>query len=148
MKTLWDEHARRDLLSRVDRLTPDTPPQWGRMSAGEMLAHCVEGMKMGLGELETRQRRGLLSRWPFKYVFVYWVRFPKGAPAPREVVTRGRDVDWSGSVAALRDSFERFSSRRDQREWPVHPVFGTLSGRAWGALGWRHLDHHLRQFGV
>jgi hypothetical protein len=30
----------------------------------------------------------------------------------------------------------------------VHPVFGTLSGKAWGALGWRHLDHHLRQFGV
>jgi hypothetical protein len=27
-------------------------------------------------------------------------------------------------------------------------VFGRISGRSWGALQYKHLDHHLRQFGV
>jgi hypothetical protein len=34
------------------------------------------------------------------------------------------------------------------RTWPSHPAFGSLGRRGWGVLTWRHLDHHLRQFGV
>jgi hypothetical protein len=33
-------------------------------------------------------------------------------------------------------------------EWPEHPAFGRMSRRVWGVLGYRHLDHHFRQFGV
>ena len=29
-----------------------------------------------------------------------------------------------------------------------HPFFGPLSSEEWQALQWRHLDHHLRQFGA
>ena len=28
------------------------------------------------------------------------------------------------------------------------PMFGPLSRDEWGVLGYRHLDHRLRQFGV
>lgn len=113
-----------------------------------MLAHVVRGMKMGLGELETRERRTIFRYWPLKHLFVYWVRFPRSAHAPREMVTRSTPVQWDSDLAGLRDSLERFGSLDRRGKWPVHPVFGPLSGRAWGALGWRHLDHHLRQFGV
>jgi hypothetical protein len=30
----------------------------------------------------------------------------------------------------------------------VSPLFGPLTGREWGALAYKHADHHLRQFGV
>ena len=148
MNSLWDPSARQDILSRIDRLTPETQPLWGRMTAGEMIAHLARGMKMGLGELETRQRRTVFRYWPLKHVFVYWVRFPRSAPAPREMVTREKPVTWDADLADLRDSFDRFATRDRRGPWPVHPIFGRLSGKAWGALGWRHLDHHLRQFGV
>lgn len=147
-KTLWDERARVELLRRVDLLTPGTPPKWGRMNAGEMLAHVVSGMRLGLGELEARPRRSLFRYWPLKYVFVYWVPFPKGAPAPREIVTRGKPSDWDANAVALRDSIRAFERLDRRSSRPAHPVFGPLSGSAWGALGWRHLDHHLRQFGL
>lgn len=32
--------------------------------------------------------------------------------------------------------------------WPPSRVFGRISGRSWGVLQHKHLDHHLRQFGV
>ena len=30
--------------------------------------------------------------------------------------------------------------------WPEHPFFGPLTRKDWGVLGYRHSDHHLRQF--
>ncbi|HKO55635.1 MAG TPA: DUF1569 domain-containing protein [Thermoanaerobaculia bacterium] len=149
MKSLWDPNARLEILRRIDRLTPETRPRWGRMNAEEMLAHITAGMRMGLGELPTRERRTIFRYWPLKHLFVYWIPFPRSAYAPREMITRGKSVTWDAAAAALRDAIARFSllTPRD-RAWPVHPIFGSLSGNAWGALGWRHLDHHLRQFGL
>jgi hypothetical protein len=149
MKSLWDPNARLEILRRIDRLTPRTEPRWGRMNAEEMLAHITAGMRMGLGELPCRERRTIFRYWPLKHLFVYWVPFPRSAYAPREIVTRGKSVTWDADSAALRESIARFELLTPRgRTWPVHPVFGPLSGSAWGALGWRHLDHHLRQFGL
>ncbi len=149
MKTLWNPDSRTALIARINRLTPEIRPLWGRMNANEMVAHVTQGMRMGLGELETKPRKTIFRYWPLKHLFVYWIPFPKSAPAPREVVTRGKELaEWNNGVAELRATFDRFAGRELNAMWPVHPVFGELSGKAWGALGWRHLDHHLRQFGV
>lgn len=148
MKSLFDPRQREAMLQRIGRLSPEISPKWGRMCAGEMLAHVVLGMRMGLGDLPTRARRGPFRHWPLKHLFVYWFPFPRGARAPREVVTRGEPFVWDRDVEILREQIEEFARRDRRGSWPVHPVFGPLSGRAWGALGWRHLDHHLRQFGV
>jgi hypothetical protein len=145
-KTLWDDRAREALIRRVERLSADTQPLWGRMNAGEMLAHVLLGMRMASGELETRPRKGPFRYWPLKHLFVYWMPFPRSAPAPREIVTRRQPVDWNANYEALRATLVTFRETAPQT-WPLHPVFGKLSAKAWGALGWRHLDHHLRQFG-
>lgn len=147
-KTLWNDAARDALIRRVEKLTPETQPQWGRMNAGEMLAHVLLGMRLAGGEFETRQRKGPFRYWPLKLLFVYWLPFPRSAPAPREVVTRGKPHDWDANLAALREKLETFPRTAPDTKWPLHPIFGKLSPRAWGALGWRHLDHHLRQFGL
>jgi hypothetical protein len=147
-KSLWDERARAELLRRVERLDPETPARWGRMNAGEMLAHVVAGLRLSLGEIETRPRRSVFRHWPLKHLFIYWVPFPRSAPAPREIVTRGKHPQWDANLAALHHSIDRLVTRNRHDPWPDHPVFGQLSPRAWGALGWRHMDHHLRQFGL
>ncbi len=43
---------------------------------------------------------------------------------------------------------DRCGQQDAQGDWPKHPLFGPLSGEEWGALSWKHLDYHLRQFGV
>ena len=149
MKTLWHEPSRIELLHRIERLTPHAAPLWGRMNVSEMLAHVADGMSMAYGHIATKQRRTLFRRWPLKYLFVYFAPFPKGARAPRELVTRGRDgVAFEQGLERLRGLIDEFPARDRRGAWAVHPIFGPLSGSAWGALGWRHLDHHLRQFGV
>jgi hypothetical protein len=31
---------------------------------------------------------------------------------------------------------------------PEHFIFGAMTMEQWNALQWKHIDHHLRQFGV
>lgn len=148
MKTLWNERARVDLLRRIDRLTPQTAPLWGRMNVSEMLEHVANGMALAYGDIPAKPRRGPFRHWPLKYLFVYFLDMPRGVRAPREIVTRGRDgLAFESARDRLRSLIEEFPTHDRRAAWAVHPILGSLSGSAWGALGWRHADHHLRQFG-
>jgi hypothetical protein len=42
----------------------------------------------------------------------------------------------------------RFRSSTDTLRAAMHPIFGSMTVSLWGIWGYRHLDHHLRQFGV
>lgn len=147
MKTLWSEDVRGELHARIDRLMPDMKPRWGAMTAREMVAHLVEGMRMGTGHFPTKPRRVFSRRWPFKPLFIWLIPMTKGIPAPaRELLTRGREIDFDEARAEIHQLLDDFPHH--DRAWPEHPYFGPMSGREWGRIGYKHADHHLRQFGV
>ena len=84
---------------------------------------------------------------PLKQLFVYWLPWPKGAPTARELLERV-PAEWEAEIAGLLALMEEAGMISRDFEWPEHPAFGRMSHRAWGVLGYRHLDHHFRQFGV
>ena len=147
MKTLFDPAVRDGLLARLEHVTADSRPRWGRMNVEQMLTHLVEAMRMANGEFPTRPKK-MVTRLPvLRELFVYWLPWPKGAPGPRELFpASSRAVDES-KVELVR-LVNLLGERGAQKEWPDHPVFGKLSSRGWARLGWRHMDHHLRQFGA
>lgn len=112
-----------------------------------MLSHVNDGFSLGYGELPTRPRQTWLRIPPINYLVACLLPFPRNAPTPRELVTRPPD-EWNIEMARLRDNLERFAERARDHRWPEHPFFGRLPGWAWGLLGYRHVDHHFRQFGV
>ena len=149
MKTLWNESVRRELHDRVNRLRPDAQAAWGKMNAAEMMAHLVEGMRLGAGEIPSKPRKVISRRWPFNLLFMYVLPMPKEIPAPvKAMVTTGWNVNWDESVSAFHRSIDDFAQRDRNGAWPDHPYFGKMTARAWGVIGWKHADHHLRQFGV
>jgi hypothetical protein len=147
MKTLFDKDARDGLMPRIEGVTAELRPRWGKMNAEQMLAHLVEAMRMALGEFPTRPKKMLTRIPPFRQLFVYWLPWPKGAPTAREIMPSDRRA-LEDSKCDLVRVVNLVAERALQTEWPDHPSFGKLSTRAWGVLGWRHIDHHLRQFGL
>jgi Protein of unknown function (DUF1569) len=146
MKSLWNEADRRELDARIGRLTPDRVPLWGRMSAPQMVAHLAAAIRMATGELPIPLRRTPFRHPVVKQLLIYFVPMPKSLPTARELQ---RDpAAWDADVADLRQMLERFAARDRKAPWPAHPAFGPLGAHAWGVLTQRHLDHHLRQFGV
>lgn len=146
MKTLFAEQHRNALLARLDRVDAETRPRWGKFNAEQMLTHLVESMRMAVGELEVRPKKLPMRFPPLRQLFVYWLPWPKGAPtAPELLPSDARNVEESKRELARLVTL--FAARADAVQWPHHPAFGDLGRRGWGVLTWRHLDHHLRQFG-
>ncbi len=147
MKTLWNARDREGLLARLDRLSPDSRPRWGKFTSTRMLAHVNDAMRMSAGSLSTSLKRTPV-RFPIvKQLAVYFVPWPKGVPTVPELLERGSRAEWEAERAEFPKTVEEFVSRPKDAPLPLHPAFWRLSRRAWGRLAWRHIDHHFRQFG-
>lgn len=148
MPSLADSADRARLAERVRALTTDATPRWGRMNAAQMLAHCADALRNATGELPIALApmpwaRTRLVQW----LMIDVVPFPKGAPTARELRSRA-PVSIEHERDALLALLERFAPEHAPVSWAPHPLFGTLSPAQWGRLAHKHLDHHLRQFGV
>jgi len=147
MKTMFDDSARSEILSRINSVQTGAKPQWGKMNAERMLSHITESMKMAMGELETKSKKLPIRFFPLKQLIIYVAPFPKGAPtAPELLPSDERTLERSKTELAR--LLSAFAERKGSNKWPEHPAFGRLTTRAWGVLSYKHLDHHLRQFGV
>jgi hypothetical protein len=148
MPSLFDPKRRDAILDRISRLAPDCKPLWGRFTAPEMVCHVSCGLRQGLGELETAPPSGPLSHAPLNWLVIHVVPWPKGkGKSPPEFLAT-RPTTWEADITRLRDLVRRFADRGAAAPWPASRVFGRISGRSWGVMEHKHLDHHLRQFRV
>lgn len=58
------------------------------------------------------------------------------------------DKDFATEKEVLISLIRDFYQEKDKKEWDPHPAFGSFTPEQWGQMQYKHLDHHLRQFGV
>ena len=147
---LFNSDKRAELIARLNRLTPESKALWGKMSVGEMLCHCLDGNKMALGEIPPTDNSTLLTRSLIKYLVVYLIPIPKDAPAPPEInphKSGTKPQDFEKERNLLIDDINNFANLKAEDFKGKHHIFGKLTPNQWGRLGYKHLDHHLKQFG-
>jgi hypothetical protein len=148
MKSLKNEADRLEVIRRLEALSPQAQPRWGRLTAAKMICHVADALRMAHGDLATRPpRSSAFIRSLLKPLFLYVLPMPRNLPTARELQSTAPTV-FERDRQACADLVRRFSSTPDSGKGPCHPFFGVLSWPEWGALQWRHLDHHLRQFGA
>ena len=145
MKNLHAERDRHQLAERIRQLDANAPGKWGKMTAPQMVAHLTDSMRMATGDLSVVPMKTILRFPPLKQFIIYLAPFPRNVPTAPELVSRA-PLSFESEVEDLLRMFRRFASRDPRARWPAHPAFGALSGGDWGALAYRHCDHHLRQF--
>jgi hypothetical protein len=146
-RSLANALARKELLDRLERLMPDATPLWGEMTAPQMLAHLADWMLMAKGELKAARINRPLRYPPLKQLVIYWLPFPRNVPTAPELKGR-KPLEWAVERAAVRRHVQSFENIGPISTWPEHPVFGKMTPRAWCVFAYRHMDHHLRQFGI
>ena len=148
MRSLFDPQSRAAILDRISHLTSESKPVWGRFTAPEMVCHVSCDLRQALGELDAGPPSGRVAWFPINWLAIHVVPWPKGmGKSPPEFLAE-RPTTWTADVARLRDLVERFAARGVAAVWPASRVFGRISGVSWGVMEYKHLDHHLRQFGV
>lgn len=148
MPTLWDATTRTAVNDRARRLRADTPPHWGSFNSSDMLAHVNDSIRMALGDLIVAPKRTPFRRFPLKQLVPYVLPFPKGVPTAPELLARRGQAVLDEELRTFGELLDKAAARTAKAPWPDHPAFGSMSRGAWGALGYKHVDHHLRQFGV
>lgn len=150
MTNLFEEGRAAEFTRRIGNLQPDSQRQWGKMSVAQMLAHCSAAMQMAMGDLKPP--RILVGR--IIGAILKRVVLKEGAPLKRNsptakslVVSDSRDfVTERDRLCGLIDRFAK-AGPAGCTEHP-HAFFGRLFPAEWSVLVDKHLDHHLRQFGV
>ncbi|MBY0506087.1 MAG: DUF1569 domain-containing protein [Bryobacteraceae bacterium] len=149
MKTLYEPAAVQEIRERIAQLKPDSVRQWGKMNAPQALAHCATGLEMAVGDLKLNRLfvGRIIGRFA-KPVALGPEPLRRNSPTAKDLVVKDdRDLEVEQKrLLALIDRYSRNGATGCTTH--PHPFFGTLSATEWATLMYKHLDHHLRQFGV
>jgi hypothetical protein len=150
MKNLYQAATVAEVQQRLARLTPDSPRQWGRMSVSQAVEHCSRAMEWAVGDVSAPRMFVGRIFGPIAKAKLLKDEKPMGRNSPTAkslvVVDQG---DLEAERKRLSTLIDRFASAGPQgcTQHP-HTFFGRLTPEEWATLMYKHLDHHLRQFGV
>jgi hypothetical protein len=150
MKTLFDKETHAEVVERLATLTPDAARQWGKMSPSQMMEHTARVLEMATSPDQPIKQifLGKALAWIFKNQFLGEKPFRKNAPTGPDYVIKD-DPNFDATRERFKELIARFHELGpDGTDGNVHPFFGALTGKQWGETQYKHVDHHLRQFGV
>jgi hypothetical protein len=138
------------ILHRIDNLTSDSAPKWGKMNVSQMLAHLCVAYDLAYGKTVPKYNpfMKLIMRTVIKNMVTNEKTYKPNGPTAHVFVVNDERV-FEQEKTRLIDSINRTlfhgASYFDGKE---NISFGKMSAIAWNNMFYKHLDHHLRQFGV
>ena len=148
MRSILNESDRAVISSRMRSLSASSTARWGRMSVTGMLEHLRLSARMAVGELTVASaNKRAFQVFPLKHLILYVFPFPRGAPTASELYP-GEAASFEEEREEVLALLDRIGTGPREGAGPAHPLFGPLSWREWGAATYKHVDHHLKQFGA
>ncbi len=150
MKNIFDANVTAEVIGRINQLTASTQPKWGKMAVGQMLAHCCVTYEMVYDGTHKKPnafvrlmlklfvKKTVLSDQPYKH------NSPTGGGFLIKD-TRDFEVEKKRLIAYINKTQQLGDAHFDGKE---SLSFGPLSKSEWNTMFYKHLDHHLGQFGV
>ena len=148
MKNLYQREAVDEVITRIDQLQPAAQRKWGKMDVAQMMAHCSGALNLAAGELVLpRMFVGRLIGGFFKPLYWNEKPFSPNSPtAPKLVISDA--CDFAREREQLKAKIHQFHQGGEAKcTRHPHPFFGDLTPMQWSTGMYKHLDHHLRQFG-
>tara|TARA_R110002111_G_C5885876_1_gene362801 strand:- start:234 stop:692 length:459 start_codon:yes stop_codon:yes gene_type:complete len=150
LPNIFNKSVTDEMIARINKLKADTKPEWGKMSAPQMLAHCNVTYEMVYENkhpkpnffmkfiLKTFVKNIVVGEKPYKR---------NSQTAPAFLITDSRDFDLERKrlIGYLNQTQQLGEESFDNKE---SHSFGKLSKVEWNNMFYKHLDHHLTQFGV
>ena len=143
---MFDPAVKHDITVRINRLTPQSQRKWGKMSVAQMLTHVQLPISCAYGTHQVKGSFLLKLVGPFVKSILYNEKpYKQGLPTDKSYVVTD-EKDFETEKQNLLQLINRFSN--ENIVLLNHPVWGKFSKEQWSKATWKHLDHHLQQFGV
>jgi hypothetical protein len=151
MKNLFQPVRVEEIKERIGHLTPNNKPLWGKMNVAQMLAHCAKSFDQVLAAKDFQRLfvGRLLGSIIKPFVFRDDKPMKKNSHTIPGLAMYGERKDFITERDRLYYMIDQFVSTDPAKiSDHVHAFFGKLTASEWAILMYKHLDHHLRQFGV
>ena|SRR5688572_5032499 len=149
MKSLYTEADINEIIDRINKLSPDSQRQWGKMEVPQMFAHCNAALETAAGK--NFPKRFFIGRLisPFtRASFLSEKIFGKNYPTDPSYTFTGQLI-FADEIAKVVSTIQDFHDAGMAKcSSHPHPFYGKLKPNEWGIAMYKHFDHHLRQFGV
>jgi hypothetical protein len=149
-ETILDQAVRESITARIRALTPAHSAQWGKMDVARMAEHCVLWNQWVMGKGGPRLTQNfigkLIGKWALRRTLRPGKPFDRGIPAGKDLEVRQATGDLEAMKLrwlVLIDAYAAFNNPDF-----VHDFFGVMTDQEIGVFVYKHMDHHLRQFGV
>jgi hypothetical protein len=146
--SIYSKSDTEKIIARIHSLTTENKAIWGVMNVDQMVKHCIAAVEVAYGEkeVEVKWMMRLLGRLVKNKIFNS--DFQQNSPTAKEFVFSG-SYDLEASKLILIEKFSRFSNEGKEAIAVMnHPFWGKMTYEDWDKLMWKHIDHHLRQFGA
>ncbi|MEO6637734.1 MAG: DUF1569 domain-containing protein [Ginsengibacter sp.] len=150
LPNIFTREVTEELIERINNLTPSTQPKWGTMSVAQMLAHCNVSYEMAFENIHKKP--GAFMKFILKNLVknkvVSETPYPKNnRTAPQFIIKETRDFEKEKGrlINYLEKTEQAGEAYFDDKE---SHSFGKLNTTEWSNMFYKHLDHHLFQFGV
>jgi hypothetical protein len=150
MKNVFDLNDLNEILNRINLLSPETKGLWGKMTVAQMLAHCNVTYEMAFEKIhpEPNSFVKLILKLFVKSSVVNETPYKKSIQtAPAFIIKEDKDfsIEKERLIAYVKKTYELGESHFDGKK---SLSFGSLNTTEWNNMFYKHLDHHLSQFGV
>lgn len=147
IKNLFDTAVKQEIINRLNKLSPQSQRQWGKMDVAQMLAHLQVPIGVALGTHTVKGNLLMKLILPlFKKKLYDEKPWKQGLPTDKTFIMTGKTKDFELERNKLMDMVNRFTEANMVNE--KHPIFGRLTKEQWSKASWKHIDHHLKQFGA
>lgn len=140
-----------EIAGRLEKLSPNTKPLWGNLTAPELIQHLIGTFKQSTGEITDLP---FVGNWAFEYV-VGPLALAGFLPIPKnlKIKANGKSfpaVNRPGDLNDLRGCMEAYIAgvENGTMKTSYHPYFGDIGSKGWSKMHVKHMRHHLKQFGL
>ncbi|MBU3013014.1 DUF1569 domain-containing protein [Polaribacter vadi] len=150
MKNIFEKEVTDSVIKRIEKLSVESQPNWGKMSVAQMLAHCSVTYEMVFTDKHAKPNPfvKLMLKAFVKKAVVGTKPYPKNSrTAPQFIISDEKEflVEKKRLIDYINKTQELGENYFDGKE---SLSFGKLTKEEWNIMFYKHLDHHLTQFGV
>jgi hypothetical protein len=147
MKSLLTNEGHLEIKNRLGQLSENSQRKWGKMTVGQMAWHCQYPLKLAIRNKENTSKGNWLIKTFFKKSLYNDKPWRKNLPTAPQL--RAKEAkDFNEEITILKELADEFNRLASRDMWHPHPTFGSFTKEQWAQLQYKHLDHHLKQFGV
>ena len=145
---------RNDFFSLLQNISADTKARWGKMNAWQMIEHVAAFFQVSTEKIKFDLVTPEDHLPKYKEFLLSEKQFRENTKAPASVIGEEplllRHKSYDEAVTELHEAVEEFEEyfKNAPGKKTIHPVFGPLDFNEWVLLHYKHVTHHLRQFGV